>query len=201
MLNSSGGYTGATRITGGVLKVVPSQTGLFQGEVANGTNAFDTADAIPPASVQLSTPYANSTNTGTTGAYQWTNNTTWGYSGYIDNALTTSATWSFAKNFDDSMLLKIDGNTVINNGTWNQLVVANYVATPGEHLIQVYLGQGGGGVGPNIAGWPNNLGLGIDVLGRSSTNASNYTSLTDPGNGSFLSTGLRRARRFPPRPP
>ena len=198
MLNSSAGYTGATYITGGVLKVVPTQAGLFQGCVANGTSSFDVTDPIPPSSVQLSTPYANSTNTADS-SFGWSNNTTWGYQGYLNNSTGATETFTFFKNFDDSMLLKIDGNVVINNTAWNVLTTGTYSLTPGEHTIQIYLGQGAGGVGPNISGWPNNLGLAYAAL--STTNTA-YVSgqdlpLTDPGNGSFLTTSLAQGSPVP----
>ncbi len=194
MLNSSASYSGATYITGGVLKVVPSQAGLFQGCVANGTNSNDTGDPIPPSSVQLSTPYANSSNINSigTGTYNWSNNTTWGYYGYINNPTSSNVTYTFGKNFDDDVLLKIDGVQVINNTSWNTPVIANYTLTPGEHSFQLYLGQGGGGAGPNSSGWWTNtsLGVGYDVSGRSAAVMNDYAALVDPGNGSLLSTGL-----------
>ena len=152
-----------------------SGNGLIEGRLSG---AFNTTDAIPFDAVQLGTPKANETNPGVFG-----DNTTWGYRGSLVVPAGPDVTWTFSKQFDDSMRLLIDGNQLINDGTWNAAVVATVTLPAGEHSIEIRAGQGGGGVGPNT-GWT--VGFGIDTLGRNTADPSFFTPLTDPGDGSRL---------------
>jgi len=197
---------GPVTLSGGYLGVSGGVPGLQEGWL-NG--AFDAGDAFSASigqSVQLSPRAANwSTNTGgagwvaatsagnyttaTTGSFTGTpnfpNNTTCIYTGYMYFGQSAGSTVSFYKNFDDNMLLTVDGSQLINNNAWNQFVTATWtVPSPGWYPIEIRLGQGGGGVGPNIAGY--SYGLGYDANGAGGTTNSNYTFLTDPGNGSLL---------------
>ena len=94
-----------------------------------------------------------------------------------------NVTWAFAEQFDDSVLLKIDGNTVLNDGSWNNPTSASVNLSAGAHSFEVRFGQGGGGVGPN-SGW--NIGFGVNFSGVVSTNPADYIALVDPGDGSLL---------------
>jgi fibronectin-binding autotransporter adhesin len=168
--------TGTIIGNGGVLAFDNSGgAGLIEGRLAG---AFNTGDAIPFDAVQLGTPKANTTN-----AAEFGDNTTWGYRGSLVVPAGPDVTWTFSKQFDDSMRLLIDGNQLINDGTWNAAVVATVVLPAGEHTIELRAGQGGGGVGPNN-GWT--VGFGIDTQGRNTANPSFFTPLTDPGDGSRL---------------
>ncbi len=167
----------------GTLRLTPL-TGLYEGAVSG---SFNITDANPKTQVQLTTRMANT-------AIGWSDNTTYIYSGYVWNNSGSDATWTFAENFDDSVLLKIDGNTVFNNGAWSAPTKANYTLTPGAHAIEIRFGQGSGGVGP-INGsttspttwWTvSGLGFGYDPQGRNAETIGYYQPLTDPGNGSLL---------------
>ena len=85
------------------------------------------------------------------------------------------------------MLLTINGAQIINDTTWNNPAIGDWtVPAPGWYSFQLRLGQFGGRVGPNIAGYP--YGLGYDPNGAGGATASNYVFPTDPGNGSLFQT-------------
>ena len=165
-------------IVSGVLSLRSSQPGLYEGAVGG---SFSTTSNNPCTSVRLGTFMGNTTSS-------WPSATTYIYSGYLWNRLQTNVTWTFAENFDDSVLLKIDGNTVLNNGTWNTPTLASLTLTPGAHALAAYFGQASGGAGPVNSSWwkTTAFGFGVDVQGRGDTNILNYTALTDPGTGSLL---------------
>ena len=168
--------TGTVIGNGGILSFDNSGgAGLIEGRLAGG---FNTTDAIPVDAVRLGTPKANTTNAGEFG-----DNTTWAYRGSLVVPAGPDVTWTFSKQFDDSMRLLIDGNQLINDTTWNAAVVATVTLPAGEHTFELRAGQGGGGVGPN-SGWT--VGFGIDTLGRNTADPSFFTPLTDPGDGSRL---------------
>src|SRR5205814_2234101 len=67
---------------------------------------------------------------------------------------------AFAENFDDNVLVKIDGVTVLNDTSWNTPTGTGALGTAsapaalqnlsvGYHDFEVRFGEGGGGVGPN----------------------------------------------------
>jgi autotransporter-associated beta strand protein len=169
-------------INEGTLRFLSAQPGLYEGLV-NG--AFNTAD--PMASnimVQLSTRMAD-----TNVKPPWYDQATFVYTGYIWNRTSAPVTWTFGENVDDNVLLKIDGTTLIANGvTWNAPTIATVTLSPGAHAFEARFGNGGGGAGWVNSSWwkTNNLGFGVDFLGRNETNVANYAKLEDPGDGSLL---------------
>ena len=168
--------TGTVVGNGGILSFDnASGNGLIEGRLSG---AFNTTDAIPFDAVQLGTPKAHETNPA-----NFPDNTTYGYRGTLVVPAGPDVTWTFGKQFDDSVRLLIDGNQLINDGTWNNAVVATVTLAAGEHSFEARFGEGGGGVGPN-SGWT--IGFGIDTLGRNVADPSFFTALTDPGDGSRL---------------
>ncbi len=165
-------------VSGGAIRLATRQPGLYEGVVAG---SFNTTDANPQTSVQLATRYANATS-------GWVNATTAVYSGHLWNRAATNAAWTFAESFDDSVLLKIDGASVLSNGQWNTPTFANRTLTPGAHAFELRVGQGEGGAGPSATGWWTStaLGVGYDALGRGAPVTANYRALADPGDGSLL---------------
>ena len=167
--------TGTIQGNGGILSFDnASGNGLVEGRLSGD---FNTTDAIPFDGIQLGTPKAHTTNAGEFGDH-----TTWGYRGNLV-VPAGGATWSFAEQFDDSVLLKIDGNILLNDGTWNNPTQATVALAEGEHTFELRVGQGGGGVGPNN-GW--GIGFGRDLTGAGTLNAGNYAAMVDPGNGSLF---------------
>jgi len=191
-------YSGPTIISNGTLQLTtatvagPVLPGLFEGRLSG---AFNTTDPNPNTTAQLTTRYANIKDSSpaypaTGGA--WVDNSTYVYSGYVYNYALTNVTWTFGENFDDSVLLKIDGVTILNNGTWNVPTTNNYTLTPGAHSIEIRFGQGGGGVGPVVSSWWTNglLGFGYDPQGRGTNVMAYYQTMADPGNGLLFTTSL-----------
>jgi autotransporter-associated beta strand protein len=170
----------AVIINGGTFSLGGAAAGLFEGRV-NG--AFELTLPNPKTAVRLSpvnaySPVLNSNQTGGI----WVDNSTYIYTGYIWNRSTNNETWTFCKNFDDSVLIKVDNTVVLSQyNDWNVVTTTNYVMTPGPHAFEVRLGQGGGGVGQPAKRTP---GAGFDPLGRS--NAQLCVPIIDPGDGSLL---------------
>jgi autotransporter-associated beta strand protein len=166
-------------INGGTFSLGGAAAGLFEGRV-NG--AFELTLPNPKTAVRLSpvnayTPVLTSPQTGGI----WVDNSTYVYTGYIWNRSTNNATWTFCKNFDDGVLIKVDSTVLLNNNTWTLVQTTNYVMTPGPHAFEVRLGQGTGGVGQPAKRTP---GAGFDPLGRS--DATLCVPIIDPGDGSLL---------------
>lgn len=172
----------------------PLPPGLWEGRLAG---AFNTTDPNPETEIQLTTRAANGAcgeNQYISGAY-WPINSTYVYSGYIWNRAETNETWTFAENFDDSVLLLIDGNTVLNNGGWSTPTMANVTLAPGAHAFELRLGQGGGGAGGNVSGWWTDASrsFAVDFLGRNEANLANYVLLSDSGDGALLTAEYEEA--------
>ena len=120
-------YTGQVLLTSGALAIrspVPAGPGLYEGLVSN-NHWEDTTDPIPLTSIQPVAQWGASTYSATNSSGNniypnWANETTWGYSGYLDNKSGGPITYTFGKNFDDAAFLTIDGVSVINNTVYNQ---------------------------------------------------------------------------------
>jgi fibronectin-binding autotransporter adhesin len=162
-------YTGQTLLTNGTLVITASnsQSGLYEGLV-NNNNSADTTSPIPRSSLQAVARWgtSNNANGGSNGVNiypVWGNNTTWGYSGYLDNTGTAAVAYYFGKSFDDFGSLVIDGQSVINNGNYGDNAIGSITLSPGLHYIDLRFGQGGGGVGPN-SGVYGTYGIGYNTV-------------------------------------
>nr|MBP7637848.1 autotransporter-associated beta strand repeat-containing protein [Kiritimatiellia bacterium] len=163
------------------------------------TNALSTA-AFGPV-VQLSTRAllgnASSSSGGATvnGAW-WPDNSVYVYTGYLWNKETTNVTWTFLQNMDDTFLMRLDGNVILNKGftsilpyrtTANAGTHCTVTLSPGPHAIEIRAGQGGGGVGGY---WTKSDGSrpawGIDRLARDTVNVEYCEFIADPGDGSLF---------------
>jgi len=172
-------------IAGGTLQLAV-QPGLYEGRVAG---SFDVTAPNPQTATKLSATnaYLNFVSpVATTSGGVWVDNSTYIYTGYLWNSATTNENWTFNKYFDDSVLLKIDNATVINNAVSSTNLITSYTMTPGPHPIELRLGQGTGTVGFG-GGYP---GVGFDRLGRNTRNAAYFQRLADPGDGSLLTLSL-----------
>ena len=174
-------------VNAGTLSLATPAVGLYEGRIAS---AWDTSTANPDTSVQLTTRAVNGwcDSGGTINGAPWPDNSTYVYTGYIWNRATTNVTWTFAENFDDVVLLTIDGTTVLSDGTWNNPTHANVTLTPGAHAFEARFGQGGGGAAGNIYDWWNtkDISFMVDFQGRDAPDLNCYQLLTDPGDGSLL---------------
>ena len=164
-------------VNGGTLRLTPT-VGLYGGFIPGGN--WKTSPT-PRTCVDPDLDYANT-------AYEETavldgienRNIGYVYEGYIWNHDSTDVTWTFAENFDDGVLLTIDGVEVLNNEGWNAPTKNNYTLSPGAHSIRIGLWQGTGGSGPTSQGWLNGgtIGIGVDFQGRNAETPDNYVPLT-----------------------
>jgi fibronectin-binding autotransporter adhesin len=113
---------------------------------------------------------------------------TWCYTGYFNVTNATPVTWTFVEQYDDNAYLKLDGEVLLNNTTWNVPTIATRTLQPGLHAIEFRVHSTDLGIGPN-AGWTN--GIGYDAEGRNTATATNFVPFLDPGDGSFLQTLVR----------
>ncbi len=163
-------YTGDTTIAAGTIKLGATQAGLYEGMLSS---YFDISTANPKTAIQLTTLAAN-TNIGAT--------QTWVYTGYINNPGGSNVTWTFAENYDDDALLKIDGVQILNNSGWNTQTSSSYMLTPGLHAFELRLGGNDTPNGP-ASGGVSGTGLGVAF---NKNDGSGYQALTDPGDGSLF---------------
>ena len=101
------------------------------------------------------------------------------------------------EDFDDTKLLILNNQTLINNTAWNVAQTANWVVPAsgaGYYPITLAFGQGGGGAGPNNG---YTIGFGYDPNGIGGTTQSNYYFPTDPGNDSVFTYGNLGCRISP----
>ena len=184
ILTASPTVAGTIMIAGGTLQLTGVQPGLYESRVAG---SFDVTTPNPQTATKLSATnaYLYFAGTASSGGV-WIDNSTYIYSGYLWNNAATNENWTFNKYFDDSVLLKIDNTTVINNTVSSTNLIANFIMTPGPHPLELRLGQGTGNVGFG-GGYP---GVGFDRLGRNTRNSAFFQRLSDPGNGSLLTLSL-----------
>ncbi len=191
LLSTSPSSTGPIRIEEGTLALPGRMPGLYEGRLAGG---FNTTSPNPMTTTALSPRYADLWFNGNAeSGGVWIDNSTYVYSGYIWNNTASPVTWSFAKEFDDSTLLKINGTTLINNGSHNTPVVATCTLQPGANAIEMRFGQGSSYVGPKVVSnvWTTvTMGIGYDPLARITTYqaglSATHQNLVDPGDGSLL---------------
>ena len=106
--------TGGTLAIQSVGQILGFAEGLTEGRVGG---AFEQNAPNPGGNVKLALERAQSDNTAAFG-----DNSTWIYSGEINvpnNNGDGTGTIAFGENFDDSVLLRIDGTVYMNNNAWN----------------------------------------------------------------------------------
>jgi autotransporter-associated beta strand protein len=165
---------GSVTLNGGTLSF--NKAGLYEGKL---TGNFNETEPNPKTAVELGTPMAHVVD-----EYVFGTDTTWIYTGFIRNNASTNVTWTFAEQFDDNVLLKINGTVLFRNQSWDTPTAANCILAPGMNSLELRVGNGAGSSGPHAGGWA--IGLGYDTLARGTTDPANYVALTDPGDGSML---------------
>jgi hypothetical protein len=102
---------------------------------------------------------------------------------YLDGGPTT-----FVESIDDGTRLIIDGETVLDNGGWNDTTHGTIDRTAGWYDVEIRFRNGNGGYGPGgWDGWDYNLtgfGFGMDINGNDNEEEANFVFPLDPGTGS-----------------
>ncbi len=177
------------QVAEGTLRIPPSaraQPGLYEGRVSGNQNwtAANPNDLVT-ANIRSATGYASSG--GTLNGAAWPDNTTYIHTGYLWNREPTNVVWTFGENFDDTVLLYLDGVRVLYNTVSSTPTYANVTLTPGPHAFELRLAQGSGSVGGNwIRSDSVRIGFGVDRQARNANVANNYEPLVDPGDGSLF---------------
>ncbi len=159
-------------ITSGVVRLTAA--GLQEGRLAA---SFETNSPNPATAVRLGTSYAHTRES----QLLFPDSSTYVYSGYLYVPGDRPVTWTFAKMFDDNVRFQLDGTNWIVHTTWNVLATTNVTLTPGYHEFELRLGQGGGGVGPQVSNFV--WGFSVDREGRGMLSPDYYVPLVDMGDG------------------
>jgi len=203
--NTIRGSGGAATISldGGTFVAKSTSAGAGLQETFIPGQAFGTGAITPSGTYTLGLPHANmaAVNTDPGPNAGWENNSTYAYTGKIfikDNGVVGDGLGqiAFAENFDDNVLLRIDGQTILNNTDWATATGSGQVTlTTGWHDIDLRVGQGGGGVGASGPaqgnGFQNPLyGVVYDPQGRGLSpvlaHEGDYIFPEDPGDGSLF---------------
>jgi len=100
---------------------------------------------------------------------------------YTGNIYDADGQISFTEYIDDKSRIWIDGNLVLSDDNYRtRTSTVNLDLAPGWHTIEIRISNGSGGSGP-VGG---EIGIGYHPDG-----GTNWQTLTDPGDGSFLKVG------------
>jgi len=187
-------FTGALQVNSGATVTLGHNNALGTGSVAlqGGTLRFDNSGAYFTPIAGLIMTGGTLTTDVTTANFGTLHNTTGDvvpgstthvYHGQI---YLTAGEWSFAKRFDDAGSVTINGTTIVNDTVWNATATGSFTApADGWYTMDIRVQQGGGGVGPNGAGWTSGIGI---KQGSPSTVGTDYVALTDGALGTRIVT-------------
>lgn len=119
-------------------------------------------------------------------SWSWAANRQFGYLGEMH--MEAGTTYTFGKSVDDSTYLVVDGQTLINDTTWNSFKHGSYTATgTGWVPIEVRFANGGGGAGLSQSA---KYGFAYNTTGLTDWDsfkaANGWTDFRDPGDASLL---------------
>lgn len=189
-LNGTDTYSGPTSVNGGTLisrslanstvSVGAAGKWVGSGSVAGlsvASGGIFSPDGPPAVNNQLvrtvlTTPSNAVVAVSTTGDFQELNNatgtvvpanTTYVYTGQIYLPGAADTVYYFGENFDDTIVLTIDGTPVLTANAWNVIGSGSFTSPgPGWYSILLSAGQGGGGVGPvSTSNWGPGKGVGF----------------------------------------
>ena len=114
-----------------------------------------------------------------------TTKTTYVYWGqiYLDGR-----TWNFAESFNQAVMLKIDGTTLLDNAAGATTTVGSITRAPGWYDFELRLYCYNTATGPVTSdGWgTTSYGFGRNATGYTGKSASYYSCPADPGNGTLF---------------
>ncbi len=201
--------TGVTEIAAGTLRIPYAYAGLIAGCKPSVENVDESPyyelDDID--SLVLTNRVSLDATVAYTSDYGWwiRDLVTWGgralftYHGYLWNHSSTNETWTFA------MGVRYGGDFYLNGehfglkavGVTSRMLFANRTVKPGPNRFDMRI-YSMTTYGPTYSynldktypftncTWKSDFGFAMDPLGRGSTNAVDYISATDPGDGSLL---------------
>ena len=182
-------------------KIVDFRSGLYQVKFNSSddftSSILDSASKSLVSGVLMGDAYDTQSVTRTYtdpkygGSYKWNSKyTTFGYAGYM--YMVEGRTYVFGKYFDDSVLVRINGNEVLKNTDHTAFATGKYVPEKtGWHEIEVRVADGAGEKGPkgvaNSGYWSGNLGVGWRDDGiTDALPESGWNKMMDPGDGSLF---------------
>lgn len=156
------------------------EPGLSEGRFSG---SFNTAASSPLTDVQLSARLADTTD-------GWVTNSTMLYKGmiYLDGAGTTN---TFAERFDGKVLLKIDGEEVLNDIEPDAESVRTIVRNTGWYGFELRLGRGVSEAGGPFDGGVGGYGYGVAY---SRNGGVSWSALRDTGTAKFLRANGHRVQ-------
>lgn len=163
------------RLSGSMDKTTSAAVALANGTATN-----------VPGAIMASTSGA-ATNPYDGQSYEWGGNTTWAYFGQM--YFEAGKTYYFGKYIDDAGYLVVDGTTIMDNGGYQDRVVASYTPeASGWKDVDFRFGNGGGAAG--CVG--STIGFGYNTDGITSFTETTFkeggpwSKVTDPGDASLL---------------
>ena len=119
----------------------------------------------------------------------WANNRTWVFHGYM--YFDGEHYYRFGESIDDDTVLVIDGQTLIDDTSWNNFATAVVKPTEGWHPVEFRFANGTGGAGlyngiTDKNGDPCGFGYGISTSNQKPASMSELEWLRDTGDGLLL---------------
>lgn len=174
---------GSVNMSGAVITgttVQPFVAGLSEGRIT-GTFNIDTATQNPgDFGTQLSIRKGQTNVKSGDPNLGWGDNETWVYTGQV---YTDTGFLAFAENIDDRVWVRLNGNVIIDNGTWNDPSASGSInlGDPGWYDIEIRMQNGGGGAGAVAGpGWTTSYGFGMSTAPGLTTGDENGGSYSAP---------------------
>ena len=159
----------------------------FDGASTDKTSDIATAANLTHAAGPIMANTSGSASDWDGTSWSWSGNRVFGYIGEM--WVEKGKTYTFGKSVDDWTYIVLDGTTVIDNGTYNNISFGSYTATETKWVsLEIRVGNGGGGAGlANGATY----GIAYNTVGSTNTDdfkaaANGWTVLLDPGDCSLL---------------
>ena len=86
--------------------------------------------------------------------------------------------WTFAGNYDDQIVLTVDGTTVFSTSSYTEVGRGTVELAAGWHLFRISIYDGSGAAGPGSSNWSGGKALGFVKGESSSTSGNDYTAFT-----------------------
>ncbi|MCX7819452.1 MAG: autotransporter-associated beta strand repeat-containing protein [Kiritimatiellae bacterium] len=176
--------TGSLRLVGGTLNL--SLAGFYEEHLAGSFNQHTNPRAAVALGAYAGDLEQNMSNRAIS------EQSTYGYQGFIINPGPTNVVYTFAESFDDNVRLRIIvggvTNDVLNNTVYNIPSLGSIDLPPGIHQFDLRLGNAASSGGGNANQWWTrwDLGFGWDPQGRGAPMMEYFQPLRAPEDGSLF---------------